>query len=64
MTGYNNPLDWTARTCGQSAFVFVANKVMMKKVILFFSLLVLAAFAGDSLADQLRDGDIIFHTSR
>ncbi len=38
---------------------------MMKKVILFFSLLVLAAFwYGDSLANQLRDGDIIFHTSR
>jgi len=38
---------------------------MMKKVILFFSLLVFTAFwYGDSLANQLRDGDIIFHTSR
>jgi hypothetical protein len=37
---------------------------MMKKVILFFSLLVLAAFwCGDTLAGQVRDGDIIFHTS-
>lgn len=38
---------------------------MMKKPFPFLVLLLLAVSAcGDSLADQLRDGDIIFHTSR
>jgi hypothetical protein len=38
---------------------------MINKLILFLSLLLSATFwCGHTLADQLRDGDIIFHTSR
>ncbi len=39
--------------------------MIIKKLLLLFSLVVLAiSCCGDALADQLRDGDIIFHTSR
>jgi hypothetical protein len=45
--------------------LFVEKKGMMKKPLPFLILTLLALSAcGDSLAGQLRDGDIIFHTSR
>src|SRR3990170_4727581 len=44
---------------------FVANEMTLKKLLLSFSLVVLTtSWCGDTLADQVRDGDIIFHTSR
>jgi hypothetical protein len=44
---------------------FAANRTMMKRCLPYLGVLLLAlSGCGDSLAAQLRDGDIIFHTSR
>lgn len=43
----------------------ISKRTMTKKLLPYIATLLLAVFGcKDSLADQLRDGDIIFHTSR
>ncbi len=51
--------------CISYSKLFVIKKIMMKKPIPVLIVAFLALIAcGDSLADQLCDGDIIFHSSR
>jgi hypothetical protein len=42
----------------------VVNKMIVKKLLIFSLVLFAGSGWGDSLADQFRDGDLIFHTSR
>jgi len=46
---------------GESRF---AKRALMRKLVVFTALSLVCLAGNDSLAEQLRDGDIIFHTSR